>query len=208
MNLNERIRVLVVEDDSLVVKMIQRILDQIGYTFAGEASNGRQAVDLTQKLKPDVILMDVEMPDMGGLEATLQIQKVRPTPVVVLTAYDTPELVAQASVVGVGAYLLKPPKARDVERTVTVAMARFGDMMTMRDLNAELKTRNKELETALAKVKQLSGLLPICANCKKIRDDEGYWQQVEHYIIQHSEVQFTHGICPDCAVKLYSDFVE
>jgi PAS domain-containing protein len=63
----------------------------------------------------------------------------------------------------------------------------------------------QELQTALARVKQLSGLLPICANCKKIRNDEGYWSQVEAYIQSHSEATFTHGICPECLHRLYPE---
>lgn len=62
-----------------------------------------------------------------------------------------------------------------------------------------------ELQDALAQVKRLGGLLPICAECKKIRDDKGYWQQVEVYIRDHSEARFSHGICPDCTRKLYPD---
>lgn len=63
----------------------------------------------------------------------------------------------------------------------------------------------EELQGALDKIKSLSGMLPICANCKKIRDDQGYYQQIEHYITEHSEAEFTHGICPDCAKELYPD---
>ena len=62
-----------------------------------------------------------------------------------------------------------------------------------------------ELKDALSRVNQLSGLLPICASCKKIRDDSGYWNQIEAYIRDHSEADFSHGICPDCANKLYPD---
>lgn len=64
----------------------------------------------------------------------------------------------------------------------------------------------KELQTALSEVKTLSGLLPICASCKKIRDDKGYWMQIESYISEHSKAEFSHGICPECAEKLYPDF--
>ncbi len=71
----------------------------------------------------------------------------------------------------------------------------------------ELRTRNQELSEALGRVKQLSGLLPICASCKKIRDDHGYWNQLEQYITEHSEAGFSHGICPDCAKVMYPDFV-
>lgn len=70
-------------------------------------------------------------------------------------------------------------------------------------LEGLVRKRTEELEKALAEVKRLSGFLPICASCKKIRDDEGYWQQVEVYIRDRSEAQFSHGICPDCAEKLY-----
>ena len=63
-----------------------------------------------------------------------------------------------------------------------------------------------ELQEALSKVKTLSGLLPICSSCKKIRDDRGYWNQIEGYIRSHAEVEFSHGICPDCMKKLYADF--
>jgi hypothetical protein len=65
-----------------------------------------------------------------------------------------------------------------------------------------------KLQKALTEVKQLSGLLPICASCKKIRDDKGYWGQIESYISDHSEAEFSHGICPDCMKKLYPDFAD
>ena len=94
---------------------------------------------------------------------------------------------------------------QEIERAIAIATARFGDMMALRRLNAELRNRNEALQEALDKVKQLSGLLPICANCKKIRDDEGYWQDVAVYLREHSEAEFTHGLCPDCIKALYPE---
>jgi DNA-binding NarL/FixJ family response regulator len=208
MNPYKDIQVLVVEDEPLVTEMIRGVLKKLRYAVIGEAASGKQAIEMTRVLQPDVILMDIQMPDMDGLEATLRIYECCPAPVVILTAHDSPELIVQASEVGVGAYLLKPPNARELERAITIAVARFGDMMQLRHLNAELEARNQELLEALAKVKTLSGLLPICANCKKIRDDSGYWQQVEIYIQSHVEVEFSHGICPDCMKKLYPEFYE
>lgn len=70
------------------------------------------------------------------------------------------------------------------------------------------RLKNVDLVEALEKVKQLSGLLPICANCKKIRDDAGYWHDVAVYIRDHSEADFSHGICPDCAKELYPEFYD
>ncbi len=191
-------RVLVAEDSFLVSQMTHETLVKLGYEVVGEAVNGSQAVELTLSLHPDVILMDIKMPDMDGIEATRLIQMTQPTPVVVLTAYETVELVQQASDAGVGAYLIKPPNARDMERAIIIAAARFGDMMELRRLNAEL-------HAALDSVETLRGLIPICAACKKVRDDEGYWQEVEVYVHDHTQAQFSHGLCPSCAHKLYPD---
>jgi sigma-B regulation protein RsbU (phosphoserine phosphatase) len=74
--------------------------------------------------------------------------------------------------------------------------------MRIIELQHSLADRVKALEEALARVKQLQGLLPICSYCKKIRDDQNYWQQVENYISKHSEAQFSHSICPDCYESL------
>jgi YesN/AraC family two-component response regulator len=147
--------------------------------------------------------MDIGMPDTDGIHATQLIQASCPTPVVVLTAYETSELVERASVAGVGAYLVKPPQARDLERAIIIAMARFENMLELRRLNAELQARNQELQEALDQVRTLRGLIPICQSCKKIRDDQGYWHQVEDYVESHSDAAFTHGLCPDCSRKLY-----
>lgn len=70
----------------------------------------------------------------------------------------------------------------------------------------DLEKLNQNLLQALAEVKTLSGLLPICAHCKKIRDDDGYWNQIESYMAKRTDVEFTHGICPDCAKKFFPDF--
>jgi two-component system sensor histidine kinase/response regulator len=143
----DNIRVLIVEDDYLVSEMIKGSLQDIGYSIVGEAIDGAEAVILTRSLKPDVILMDIEMPHKNGIEATQEIYECCPTPVVVLTAYETPDLVAQATAAGVGAYLIKPPNTRELERAITIALARFEDSINLRDLNLKLKNRNTELDT-------------------------------------------------------------
>jgi C4-dicarboxylate-specific signal transduction histidine kinase len=71
--------------------------------------------------------------------------------------------------------------------------------------NTGLKEKNQDLEAAMKEIKTLSGLLPICMHCKKIRDDKGYWQQMETYIHEHSDAQFSHSICRECADKFYPD---
>jgi len=84
----------------------------------------------------------------------------------------------------------------------------FGAHHRLRHEETEREKAILQLEDAFREVKQLSGLLPICSSCKNIRDDQGYWQQLEKYLGKHSEAQFSHGICPDCAQKLYPDLYE
>lgn len=81
----------------------------------------------------------------------------------------------------------------------------FIDVTECKQTQADLLDANAQLETAGRKIKVLSGLLPICCGCKKIKDDNKYWHQVEHYIAEHSEATFTHGLCPDCAQKIYPE---
>lgn len=146
------IRVLVVEDDILAADVIRHELKKVGMVVIGEAYDGVDAVYLTRTLQPDVVLMDIRMPQMDGLEAAARIQADCPTPVVLLTAYDDPALVATASQAGVGAYLLKPPDAREIERAVMVAQARFADLQQLRRLNADLAAYDRSVSHDLRNV--------------------------------------------------------
>lgn len=157
----ENIRVLIAEDDYLGSELIKKILEKTGYTVVGKAVDGRQAVEMVQSTQPDVVLMDIEMPDMDGIEATRLIQEHCPTPVVVLTAYETPELVAQASVAGVGAYLIKPPEGREMARAITIALARFDDMMALRQSNRCLEETLAELKATQQQVVQQERLAAV-----------------------------------------------
>ncbi len=94
-------------------------------------------------------------------------------------------------------------RLKQAEQELRQHKERLEEMVAER--TAALEEKNVELEEVLAKVKTLSGLLPICASCKKIRDDKGYWNQIEVYIRDHSDAEFSHGICPDCAKKLYPE---
>ena len=193
-----KVRVLVAEDDYLVGKEIARELKEIGHDQIGRASTGVEALDLVCKLHPDVVLMDIAMPDLDGLEATRRIQEACPTPVVVVSAHESQDLVSKAGEVGVGAYLTKPPTRREIERAIIIAIARHDDLMRIRKLCAGLEAQNRELEKALAEIKTLRGFVPICMYCKKIRVGEGSWESVEINVEKRSEATFSHGLCPDC----------
>ena len=201
MLLDKSVKILVAEDDYLVSEEIIRGLRGQGYINIIEAADGEEAFEKTCSLRPDIVLMDIMMPKLDGISATRKILECCPTPVVILTALESQDSLKSAAEAGVGAYLTKPPRPGELERSISVALARHADMM-------ELRRLNKELEQALNKVKTLSGMLPICASCKKIRDDKGYWQQIESYVRDHSEAEFSHGICPECAKKLYPDYYD
>lgn len=146
MYIHEDIQILIAEDDYLVGEMVQGMLAELGYTVVGLATSGLQAIELTTALEPHVVIMDIQMPGMDGVTAAQHIQACCRTPVVILSAYETPDLVQKASEAGVNAYLLKPPDSRELERAITIAMARFEDMVTLRRLNDELERSNAELD--------------------------------------------------------------
>lgn len=148
------VQVLLVDDDSLVNEMNQGILEDIGFEVAGKATNGPDALRLTRQLKPDVILLDIEMPSMNGIEVVEAIQSQCPTPIVILSAYDKQDFVQQASSAGVGAYLVKPPEAQTLERAITIAMARFEDITALRRANRKLEAHNLELHSLNSELHQ------------------------------------------------------
>ncbi|MFZ5798873.1 MAG: hypothetical protein ACYCYR_05775 [Desulfobulbaceae bacterium] len=116
-----------------------------------------------------------------------------------------------ASILTIGALLYKPPVDEMWKAVVNRAIALFviwaTAMLGMQQKITEEKRKKavEEREKALAQVKILRGLLPICASCKKVRDDQGYWSQIETYIHEHSEAAFTHSLCPECVLRLYPE---
>lgn len=147
LNASTPIRVLIAEDDALVCEMVRQQLQRLGYVVVGEAYDGHTALTLTQTVQPDILILDIEMPGLDGLSVAEQLHQRCPTPIVILTAYETSELVKKASAFGVGAYLLKPPQPRDLDRAITIALARFADLKTLQQMNAELQRLNAQLQT-------------------------------------------------------------
>lgn len=190
------LRILVADDEALVINIVESELETLGFQLVGRAADGRQAVELTRTLRPDAVLMDIAMPELDGIAAAALIQQECPTPVVILSAHDRPDDVARASAAGVGAFLVKPPRAAEIERALSIARARHADLLELRRMNAEL-------QKALAEVKTLRGMLPICSGCKKIRDTDNHWERIEAYIAKHTDTTFTHSFCPDCYAKYF-----
>jgi len=109
------------------------------------------------------------------------------------------------TLVGDTFYITSVKPIRDEEGHVTSVVCISKDITERKRVEVEREDLIRDLKTALQQVRTLSGLLPICANCKKIRDDDGYWTQIEWYIREHSQADFTHGICPDCAKEFFPE---
>jgi CheY-like chemotaxis protein len=187
-----RKRIFIVEDEGIVAADLTDRLDQLGYDAAGQAASGEMAIKKIGATLPDLILMDIILQgDMDGVEVAEEIQKLHKIPVVYLTSHADEATMQRARITGPFGYVLKPFEERELHMAIEIALYR-------RETEARLESLNHKLQTALDEVKTLSGLLPICAWCKKIRADAGYWQQIENYIKARSDAQFTHSICPDC----------
>lgn len=158
----------------------------------------------------DLVVSDYSLPGMSGLELcqTLLARGVA-VPLVMLTGAGTERLAVEALKAGVDDYIIKDAASGYLELLPVVLPAvvqHYRDRLARRQAEAEQARLVVELQAALASIKTLRGLIPICASCKKIRDDHGYWTQVEVYIRDHSEAEFSHGICPGCMKKLYPEY--
>lgn len=194
--------ILVVDDLPANLGLLFKHLERAGYRVL-IAQDGPSALRQAQQDQPDLILLDVMLPGMSGFEICSKL-KTDPatsnTPIIFMTALGDVASKVTGFEAGAADYVTKPFEFEEV-------LARVTTHLTNRKLQRALQEKIEQLEEAMAQVKILRGLLPICANCKKIRDDGGYWQQVEVYIRDHSEAEFSHGICPDCIKTLYPEYV-
>jgi len=198
------IRILVVDDDADVARGTAHLLDEAGYTTA-VAPNGQEALQILPTFRPHLVLSDRDMPEMDGLE---MCQRIKSDPayagmfvVLISGTFTQTEEQAVGLESGADGYIARPIANRELA-------ARVAAFVRIVCLDRALRDKNAALEAALAKVKLLSGLIPICAGCKKIRDDKNFWHQVESYITKHSDAKFTHSLCPACTKKYYPELHE
>ncbi|MEE8573806.1 MAG: response regulator [Thermodesulfobacteriota bacterium] len=181
-------RILIVEDEYVTMAALKVTVTNLGYTVVGTAAEEGEAVTKAGDLKPDLVLMDIRLRNGGsGIKAAEMIKEKLSIPVMYITAHSSTDTVDMAKITEPFGYILKPFTDKELAINISIALYK-------RDMEEKLKKANE-------KIKTLSGMLPICMTCKKIRDDKGYWSQIEHFIQKRSEAEFTHGICPDCAKK-------
>ncbi len=187
-------KILIAEDDAVSRFVLEATLRSWGYEVI-VSCDGLQALSVMEgEEAPGLAILDWMMPGTDGVSVIKILrEKVTQTPpyIILLTAKTEKQDIIRALETGADDYLTKPFDREEL-RVRVQAGARVAV------LQKSLADRISELEVALANVKQLQGILPICSYCKKIRDDQNYWQRVENYITEHSDAHFSHSVCPEC----------
>jgi CheY-like chemotaxis protein len=200
---NETCRILIVDDVPQNIQEIASILQNKGYQMAF-AQDGKTALEKVSKVNFDLILLDIMMPGMDGFEVARILKQSPDTkdiPIIILTAKTQIEEILEGFDAGAVDYVTKPFNTEEL-------LARVRAHIELKKKSDKEKELILMLKTTLEEGNQLTGLFPLCSSCKKIRDDEGYWQQLEQYFINHSNVQFTYSLCPTCIKKLYPKMAE
>ena len=195
-------KILLVEDDPVYRMLVEKSLSDWGRLLAAKCDSGEEALKLAAAESFNLVLMDVDLAGkLDGMETARLLWENHQLPTVFLTANSGREMVERAKSAEPYAYLVKPFQPLTLCSTVETALHKAR-------MEAERRRLLNELEEAMEHIKVLRGLLPICASCKKIRDEAGLWQAIEVYIRDHSEADFSHSICPDCMRKLYPDLAD
>jgi len=209
-------RILIADDDPVCRLMLEAALAPCGREVVAVADGDEAWRLLEGGTRPTLAVLDWDMPGADGLELCRRLRaadgglknvgnppsaisnpqsRERLVYAILLTGKVGPESVVLGLEAGAHDYITKPFDPAELHARVRVGLR-------VLELQEALAARVRDLEEALARVKQLQGLLPMCCYCKCIRADQDYWQQVEHYICAHADVQFSHGICPSCYEKV------
>jgi CheY-like chemotaxis protein len=198
------VNILVADDDPLYRKVLEASVRSWNYEVRLVA-DGVAAWEVIEHAPPGLIaILDWSMPGLDGLELCQRIRLLPPGRliyVMLLTARSAREDIICGLRAGADDYITKPCDHEALYARIQVASR-------MLRLQQSLADRVRELEAALARVNALHGLLPMCCYCKSIRNDQNYWEKVEHYIAAHSELEFSHGICPSCYAKMVEPQLE
>jgi sigma-B regulation protein RsbU (phosphoserine phosphatase) len=188
-------RVLIAEDEPIMLKMLMSLLKEWGFE-PFPCSNGDTAWEcLNRDSAPMIVLTDWRMPGIRGDALCRLIREELPKKPVYIILITGAQSGVESQILGLNAgaddYVTKPCNPPEL-------LARIKAAERVLKLQEELRERVRQLEAAVAQVKQLQGLLPICTDCKSIRDDNSYWHQVENYIGARTDAAFTHSLCPHC----------
>lgn len=169
----EQLRIVIADNESIIRMDIREMLEEAGHTVIGEAADGLQAIELTKKHNPDLVIMDIKMPEMDGISAAKEISAKKLAPVLLLTAYSQKEIVEKAKESGVLAYLVKPVKENNLFPAMEIAISRFQEFM---ELEKELEDVKGSLETR----KILDRAKGILMDAYQLTEQEAY-RRIQQY---------------------------
>ncbi|MBU8922443.1 MAG: response regulator transcription factor [Bacteroidales bacterium] len=194
-------RILIAEDDLTSRKILEKILVSNGYEVTVTA-DGKAALDVLQgENPPKLVLLDWMMPELDGIEVCRRLRaegRSLSLYLILLTARGNKEDIVSGLESGADDYIIKP-----FEKDELLARVQAGERIL--GLQSELNSKVDQLQEALAHVKSLQGIIPICAHCHKIRGDDESWEKMESYIESNSGAEFSHSICDECLEKLYPE---
>ena len=194
-------RVLVAEDHHISRHLLERSLTNWGFDVV-TAEDGESAIELlSANDPPSLAIIDWMMPRLDGLDVCRHVRKQTGRPytyLILLTAKSQKDEITAGLRAGADDYVIKPFDPDELRARLMVGQR-------VVDLERKLAKKVVDLEVAMADVKTLKGLLPICMYCKSIRDDKDYWHQIEAYIHHQTGTDFSHGICPNCLAKLKTE---
>jgi PleD family two-component response regulator len=206
--------IVLVDDNADNLRLLSNMLKKGGYEVR-PTNSGKMALAAIYAKPPILILLDIMMPGMDGFQVCNDLkanEETQEIPVIFISAMDDLAEKVKAFSIGCVDYITKPFQEDEVmarvKTQVKMALLKKGLEEKNQSLEVEITKRKKlvkELQAALENIKILKGLLPICANCKKIKDDNGKWEKIDSYIQKHTEAKFTHGLCPDCCEALYGN---
>ncbi len=200
--------ILVVDDTKMNLRILAEALGAEGYRVR-PALNGEIALEAAQKEVPDLILLDILMPGMNGYQVCETLKedaRLKDIPVIFISALDEVGDKMKGFRAGGVDYISKPFQTEEVLARVRTHLTLRNLQKDLQEKNIHLQKLNSDLQSALDEIKTLRGIIPICSHCKKIRDDDDSWQRIEKYIGEHSDAEFSHGICPECLKKYYPEF--
>ena len=229
--MTEKIRILILEDVASDAALMEDELQSANLNFVSRVvCNRKDYLAQLDHFSPDLILSDYDLPQYDGVKALHDVRSRFPDiPFILVTGAIGENLAIEVFRNGANDYVMKNGLQR-LEPAVLRALEEAREIKARKEAESALRAAHDELEIqvrlrtaqlqieieerkkteeslreALGKIKTLSGLLPICASCKRIRDNDGAWVQIETYIKNNSDADFTHGVCPECAVKLYPE---
>jgi len=194
--------ILLVDDNLSNLQRLGNLLEDKYKTAT--VTDGPEALAFVRKKLPDLILLDIMMPGMDGLEVCEKLKAdtgTKDIPIIFLTARTDTESIVKGFEIGAADYVTKPFRQSEL-------IARIKTHLELQNARDEQKRLIAELQKSLGEIKTLRGLIPICSFCKKIRNDENYWEQVEVYVGRHTGAQFSHSYCPSCMKKHYPEFYD